>query len=900
MSSLQYTKQVVVVTGAGNGLGREYAKFFASRGAQVVVNDLGGSFNGEGNNSKVADQVVQEITDAGGIAVPNYDPVENGERIIETAIKAFGRVDVLVNNAGILRDVTLRNMTNEDWDLIMAVHLTGPFRTTRAAWPYFRKQRYGKVINTTSSSGLFGNFGQANYAAAKMALVGFTETLAKEGAKYNIRVNVIAPGAGSRLTQTVWPPEMMEAMRPDFVVPLVGTLVHSSCQETGSIFEAAAGHFSKIRWERSQGLLLKPDDGLTADALLRDWGRVVDFSNAEHPTRVADSMALLEKASQMPNNQPGDPLTFQGRVALITGGGDGLGRAYSLHFARLGAKVAVNDLRNAERVVEEITKLGGEAVAVPLSVEDGQATVQKVIDTFGRIDVVVNNAGILRDKAFQNMTEELWNPVLNVHLRGTYRITKAAWPYMIKQKYGRIVNITSTSGIYGNFGQANYAAAKCGIVGFSKTTAREGAKHNIVVNAVAPSAGTNMTRTVRSEEEILSMKPEFVAPLVSALSSEIPPCTGSLFEAGCGWYAATRWQRTRGVDFPHEEGVPSVEAVAEAFSEICNFDNGQADNPESPADGSRYTVGNIQKNPKMHNLSQEDRANRQYHSKIQNAIQTKGQFSEYSYTDRDVILYNLGIGAKRADMSLVYEGSPEFQALPTFGVIPTYFSKAPVAWKDILPNYDPRMLLHGEQYLELKQFPIPTSGTLRTETHVIEVIDKGNAALVRRGSNTIDASGKPVFYSESLAFVRGSGGFGGPRTPSNRGAVTSANVPPPRVADKVVEEKTTDEQAALYRLMGDRNPLHIDPIFSSAGGFNVPILHGLASFGISGKHIYQTYGPFKNIKVRFAGTVLPGETLMTEMWREGQKVIYRVKVKESGKVCINNAAVELISSRSLL
>ncbi len=143
-------------------------------------------------------------------------------------------------------------------------------KTCRAAWPYFRKQRYGKVINTSSASGLFGNFGQSNYAAAKMALVGFTETLAKEGAKYNILANVLAPGAASRLTQTVWPPEMMEAMNPDFVVPLVGVLVHESCKESGSIFEAGAGHYSKIRWQRSKGFYAKPDASLTADVILRN------------------------------------------------------------------------------------------------------------------------------------------------------------------------------------------------------------------------------------------------------------------------------------------------------------------------------------------------------------------------------------------------------------------------------------------------------------------------------------------------------------------------------------------------------------------------------------------------------------------------------------------------------
>jgi multifunctional beta-oxidation protein len=170
----------------------------------------------------------------------------------------------------------------------------------------------------------------------------------------------------------------------------------------------------------------------------------------------------------------------------------------------------------------------------------------------------------------------------------------AAWPYMIKQKYGRIVNITSTSGIYGNFGQSNYAAAKCGIIGFSKTIAREGAKYNIFVNSLAPSAGTNMTRTVRPESEVQMLKPEYVAPLVAILCSDkAPEPTGNLYEAGSGWFAATRWQRTRGVDFSHKSGVPSPEAVLKHFGQICDFDNGQADYPESPADGSKHFMAII-------------------------------------------------------------------------------------------------------------------------------------------------------------------------------------------------------------------------------------------------------------------------------------------------------------------
>jgi multifunctional beta-oxidation protein len=395
----------------------------------------------------------------GGTAVANYDSVENGGAIIDTAIKRFGRIDVLVNNAGILRDVTLKNMTDEDWDLIMAVHLTGAYRTTRAAWPFFRKQRYGRVINTSSTSGLYGNFGQGNYAAAKFGLVGLTETLAKEGAKYNIIVNTIAPSAGSRLTATVWPPEMLEAMKPDWVVPLVAVLTHESVKESGSTFEAAAGHFSKITWQRSEGLLLRPDETLTPDVVLRNWHRIGDFSTPKDSVRVGNMMELLENAMRLPKNTPGDTLDFTGKVTLVTGGGDGLGRAYCHLFARLGAKVVVNDIVKADEVVQEIRNAGGEAVAVNISVEQGDLVVKAVLEAYGRIDIIVNNAGILRDRAFTNMTDDLWFPVINVHLRGTYKITKAAWPFMVKQKYGRIVNISSTSGIYGNFGQANYAAA---------------------------------------------------------------------------------------------------------------------------------------------------------------------------------------------------------------------------------------------------------------------------------------------------------------------------------------------------------------------------------------------------------------------------------------------------------
>jgi len=226
MSQLRFDGKVVVITGAGSGLGKEYALFFGSRGAKVVVNDLGGSVKGEGASSSAADKTVQEIKAAGGTAVANYDNVIEGEKVIKTAIDAFGRVDVVINNAGILRDVSFNNMKRAEWDLVLNVHLNGSYAVTKAAWKVMREQKYGRIINTASGSGLYGNFGQANYSAAKLGTHGLTQTLAKEGESRNIKVNTIAPVAATRMTETVMNKDMLEKLHPRYIVPLVVVLAH--------------------------------------------------------------------------------------------------------------------------------------------------------------------------------------------------------------------------------------------------------------------------------------------------------------------------------------------------------------------------------------------------------------------------------------------------------------------------------------------------------------------------------------------------------------------------------------------------------------------------------------------------------------------------------------------------
>jgi len=590
----------------------------------------------------------------------------------------------------------------------------------------------------------------------------------------------------------------------------------------------------------------------------------------------------------------------QGKVALITGSGAGLGRIYALQFATLGAKIVVNDLMNPDDTVQEIQKMGGEAVGVKASAEDGETVVKAAIDAYGRIDIIVNNAGILRDKAFNNMDDKQWQQVMDVHLRGTYKVSKAAWPYMLKQKYGRIVNTTSTSGIYGNFGQANYAAAKCGILGFSRALAREGAKYNIYVNTIAPNAGTAMTKTILPEELVQAFKPDYVGPLVVALCSDkVPkPPTGRLYEVGSGWYAQTRWQRSGGHGFPVDVTL-TPEAVLKQWQKILNFDDGRADHPEDGQDGLKSIMANMQnKSSGAKSSPKKNEPNQEILSAIESAKKAKAEGTEFTYTERDVILYNLGVGAKRTDLPLVFENDDKFSVLPTFGVIPTFNAVAPFSFGDIVPNFSPMMLLHGEQYLEIRSFPIPTDATLVSYPKLVEVVDKGNAGIIVTGSTTKDKrTGRDVFYNESTVFIRGSGGFGGPSKGTDRGPATRVYKAPSRAPDAVVEEATTEEQAAIYRLSGDRNPLHIDPEFSKVGGFKTPILHGLCFFGIAGKAVYKTFGEFKNIKVRFAGVVLPGQTLITEMWKEGNGlVIFQTKVKETGKLCIAGAGAELVGT----
>ncbi|KAG8905550.1 hypothetical protein FRB99_008749 [Tulasnella sp. 403] len=696
-------------------------------------------------------------------------------------------------------------------------------------------------------------------------------------------------------------------------------------------------------------------------------------------------------------------LSFAGHTVVITGAGGGLGRTYSLLFGSRGANVVVNDVsqENAQKVVDQIVKAGGKAVANTSSVTDGAAVIKTAIDNFGNVTI---------DKGFKNMSDAEFDAVYQVHVKGAFSVTKAAWPYFRKQKFGRVINTASAAGLFGNFGQANYSAAKMSLVTFTKTLAMEGAKYNIKSSCIAPIAASPMTATIMPPEMLESLSPDYIAPLVAVLSHpDGPDANGKVFELGAGFMAEIRWERTKGAVFrPDETYTPS--AIKERWEEITDFTN--PDHPRSMMDtnitklmadaaaakpatprsevrfdgktviitgagaglgriyalmyaklGANVVVNDVSEKGANSVVDEIKRAggwcaqvrwqrsgghgfphnkpptpeqvisqwgritgfdNRAtYPATPQESIQqivenfnNKARASasedepedpeivakakresippaEFKYTERDVILYNLGIGATEKELHWVFENDENFQAIPTFGVIPQFQASAGVSY-DWLPGFNPAKLLHGEQFLSVKK-RIPTSGTLTNHVKLLEVLDKGKAAAATVQVETRDEKGEVVFENQSTVFLRGCGGFGGRKTGQDRGAATAANVPPKRQPDAVVEEKTSESQAALYRLSGDLNPLHILPEFAAIGGFDKPILHGLCSLGIAGKHVLKTFGGWKDIKTRFAGVVVPGQTLVTEMWKEGDKVIFVSKVKETGKVALSSAAVTLVN-----
>lgn len=280
--SIRYDGKVAIVTGAGGGLGRSHAIELAKRGAKVVVNDLGGSRDGTGASSEAAQAVVAEIEAAGGEAIANGANVADYaavEAMVQQTMDQWGRIDILVNNAGILRDKSFAKGSLEDFQLVVDVHLMGTVNCTKACWEIMREQAYGRIMVTTSSSGLYGNFGQTNYGAAKMGVVGMMNTLVQEGAKYNIRVNALAPVAGTRMTEGLFPEKMFDLLTPERVTPAVLYLV-SEDAPTHTILCAGAGVFAVSQIIETQGMWL-PEDQQTPEGIAENWDQISDPAGAK-------------------------------------------------------------------------------------------------------------------------------------------------------------------------------------------------------------------------------------------------------------------------------------------------------------------------------------------------------------------------------------------------------------------------------------------------------------------------------------------------------------------------------------------------------------------------------------------------------------------------------------------
>ncbi|MGC1420404.1 MAG: SDR family oxidoreductase [Acidimicrobiales bacterium] len=297
MTDLRFDGRVAIITGAGGGLGRCHALELARRGAMVLVNDLGGALDGSGSSASAAQRVVDEITSHGGIAAANHDSVasaDGGEAIVQAALDAFGRVDVLVNNAGILRDKAFHNMESSQIDQVIDVHLKGAFYVSQPAFRWMRAQGYGRIVNTSSASGLFGSFGQANYGAAKAGLAGLTRVLALEGAERDIKVNAIAPIAFTRMTEGISGDFAFDAA-PEAVSPMVAYLTNEECSVNGHVYSVAGGRIARILVAETSGVVLKENsaEAIRASIALIDE---VDATRLHEPLSLEDETTIIAKA----------------------------------------------------------------------------------------------------------------------------------------------------------------------------------------------------------------------------------------------------------------------------------------------------------------------------------------------------------------------------------------------------------------------------------------------------------------------------------------------------------------------------------------------------------------------------------------------------------------------------
>ncbi|XP_008559784.1 peroxisomal multifunctional enzyme type 2 [Microplitis demolitor] len=593
-------------------------------------------------------------------------------------------------------------------------------------------------------------------------------------------------------------------------------------------------------------------------------------------------------------------LRFDGRVVVVTGAGAGLGRVYALLFASKGAKVVVNDLgssrhgdgasRVADTVVTEIKSQGGQAVANYDNVLDGDKIIKTAIDSFGRIDVLVNNAGILRDKSFARMSDADWDIIQNVHVKGAMRATKAAWPYFKQQKYGKIIFTSSNSGLYGNFGQANYSSAKMALVGLANTLAIEGQSSGINTNVIVPTAGSRLTEDIVPPDFFQQLKPELIAPVVVWLCHENCTENGSIIESALGWAGKCHLIRSNGCILRKSiNDSVTPEDVRDNWDKVTDMSNAKHCDSIAEATGELMSVVE-----QLSNRKADDSSSSSFNPKYT---------MKYSYNIKDVILYALGVGATTknpSDFQYLYENHENFSVVPTYFVI---FGPLGALGSDMLGSALPDIgdiniagILHGEQYLKVLK-KIPTEANVETRFRIQETLDKEKMAVMLIEHETYDVdSGDKLSVGQMVGVIKGAGGFGGPRNSKYEIPLVDA---PKRKPDASVTQQTCVDQAAIYRLgSDDMNPLHIDESIAAMGGFEKPILHGLCSLGFATRHILRMFADndtelFDSVKARFVKPVIPGQTLRTDMWRDCKRIYFQTTVVENNSPVIAGAYIDL-------
>ena len=435
-----------------------------------------------------------------------------------------------------------------------------------------------------------------------------------------------------------------------------------------------------------------------------------------------------------------------------------------------------------------------------------------------------------------------------------------------------------------------FVTAKAGLIGFAKSLAKEGEKYNVFTNVIAPNAGTRMTETVLPSDIVEALKPEFCVPPVLYLASEECQENGGTFETGGGWTAKVKYFRTEGAVLPPNQRS-SPEALRDRWDEVADFSKSELHATDSAMETAEHVV-NVAKS-----VVESSQRGSKTLSTWKDAVGMSLPTIKFEYCPDRTILYALGIGCSQTnpkDMQYIYEGHDNFAAFPTFGVIPAQDCLFQLEGIPDIP-VDLSRLLHGESYLELIK-PFPKNGKLITKAKVADIVDKKSGALFVLDAITTDAeSGDHIAYNQFVVFVKGAGGFGGPRQSDKQRAMPVMNESERnRSPDAERLEQIPMDQNAIYRLSGDKNPMHIDKNFSMLGGFDKPILHGLCSLGIATRHVVDTFSnaKFESVKVRFSKPVLPGQNVRTKMWKrkvEGDKfmVLYQTVVEETGDVALS-------------